>query len=196
MQAETLASAYRLWRRNWRGKCREYTAGALVWQVRNSALFSHGHANYLLFIQLNDCWPVTSWAIVDYFLRPKPAYYAVARELRPFTVGMTRKDKQTFSNDRSAVDFTIESVLEIWGTNSTLLDKAVTLEVTFFDLESNWTEKWEEEVVLAANSSTELYKGHVTGQPIRNKQSDLPKVIIVSARILDGQTILSRYSNW
>lgn len=36
MQAETLASAYRLWRRNWRGKGREYTAGALVWQVRRS----------------------------------------------------------------------------------------------------------------------------------------------------------------
>lgn len=33
MQAETLASAYRLWRRNWRGKGREHTAGALVWQV-------------------------------------------------------------------------------------------------------------------------------------------------------------------
>jgi beta-mannosidase len=41
MQAETLASAYRLWRRNWKGKGREYTAGALVWQI-------------------NDCWPV-SW---------------------------------------------------------------------------------------------------------------------------------------
>lgn len=35
MQAETLASAYRLWRRNWRGKGREHTAGALVWQVSN-----------------------------------------------------------------------------------------------------------------------------------------------------------------
>lgn len=34
MQAETLAAAYRLWRRNWAGKGREYTAGALVWQVR------------------------------------------------------------------------------------------------------------------------------------------------------------------
>ena len=37
MQAETLASAYRLWRRNWKGKGREYTAGALVWQVSSSA---------------------------------------------------------------------------------------------------------------------------------------------------------------
>jgi beta-mannosidase len=36
MQAETLAAAYRLWRRNWKGKGREYTAGALVWQVSAS----------------------------------------------------------------------------------------------------------------------------------------------------------------
>jgi len=177
MQAETLASAYRLWRRNWGGRGREYTAGALVWQI-------------------NDCWPVTSWAIVDYFLRPKPAYFSVARELRPFTVGMTRKDKQTFANDLSAADFTIETVLEIWGTNSTLSDKKVTLEVTSFDLESDWTHKWDQEVVLAANASTEIFKGKVPGQPDRKKQSDIPKVIVVSARLLDGQTILGRYSNW
>ena len=42
MQAETLASAYRLWRRNWKGKGREYTAGALVWQVRLSREHSAG----------------------------------------------------------------------------------------------------------------------------------------------------------
>lgn len=37
MQAETLASAYRLWRRNWKGRGKEYTAGALVWQVSNAS---------------------------------------------------------------------------------------------------------------------------------------------------------------
>jgi beta-mannosidase len=109
---------------------------------------------------------------------------------------MTRQDKQTFANNRSAADFIIEAVLEIWGTNSTLVDKAATLEVTFFDLESDWMDKWQKEVVLVANSSTELYKGHVAGQPVRKKQSDIPKVIIISARILDGQTVLGRYSNW
>lgn len=60
----------RLWRREWRGKGREYTSGALVWQI-------------------NDCWPCVSWAICDYYLRPKPAFYAIARELRPFTVGVS-----------------------------------------------------------------------------------------------------------
>jgi beta-mannosidase len=35
MQAECLAAAYRLWRREWRGRGKESTAGALVWQVRS-----------------------------------------------------------------------------------------------------------------------------------------------------------------
>ena len=36
MQAETLASAYRLWRREWRGPNKEYVGGALAWQARYS----------------------------------------------------------------------------------------------------------------------------------------------------------------
>jgi hypothetical protein len=35
MQAECLGAAYRLWRRNWKGRGREYTAGALVWQIND-----------------------------------------------------------------------------------------------------------------------------------------------------------------
>lgn len=179
MQAETLASAYRLWRRNWQGKGKEYTAGALVWQI-------------------NDCWPVTSWAIADYFLRPKPAYFAIARELRPFTVGMTRKEKQTFTNDRSAAEFTIDTLLEIWGTNSTLDEKTAIIEVTVFDLDSGLSERCQEkEVKLAPNASTELFKGNLPGQPTRLKKSDVPKTLVVSARLLDEhKAVLGRYSNW
>lgn len=178
MQAECLAAAYRLWRRNWKGKGREYTAGALVWQI-------------------NDCWPTTSWAIADYFLRPKPAFYTIARELRPFTVGMTRKEITTYANDLSAASLTIDTLLEIWGTNSTLVEKTLTLQVTSFDLDSDWTESWSKEVVLAPNSATELFKGDLPGQPQRKSQSQVPKAIIVSARLLDEQgQVLGRYSNW
>ena len=140
---------------------------------------------------------MTSWAIVDYFLRPKPAYFTIARELRPFTVGMTRKEKQTFSNERSAANFTIDTFLEIWGTNSTLSNKNAILEVTAFDLDSSWTDRWEINVILALNSSTELYKGKLPGQPERTKKSEVPKTIVVSARLLDeNKTVLGRYSNW
>ncbi|GJE84980.1 glycoside hydrolase family 2 protein [Phanerochaete sordida] len=178
MQAETLASAYRLWRRNWKGKGREYTAGALVWQI-------------------NDCWPVTSWAIVDYFLRPKPAYFTIKRELRPYTVGMARKDVTTHPDALSAARVAIEARLEVWATNSTLAEKSVTLEVAAFDLHSDWTERWTRDVVLAPNAATELWAGPVPGQPTRTKLNDAPRTIVVSARLLDAAgAVLARYANW
>jgi hypothetical protein len=59
-------------------------------------------------LTVNDCWPTTSWAIVDYFMRPKPAFFAIARELRPFTVGMARKDVKTLDNPSSDAYFKIE----------------------------------------------------------------------------------------
>jgi beta-mannosidase len=180
MQAEALATAYRLWRRNWKGHGRELTSGALVWQ-------------------LNDCWPVTSWAIVDYFLRPKPAYFAIARELQTYTVGMTRKTEKIFANPKTAAFFVIDTTLEIWGTNKTLEDKFVTLDITCFDLEGvGWTYKWEQDAVLAANASTEIFQGPLPGQPTRIKESQIPKPIIVSARLSDKSTgtLLARNVNW
>ena len=141
---------------------------------------------------------MTSWAIVDYFLRPKPAYFAIKRELRPYTVGMTRKEKKTYADALSAAFFTIETVLEVWGTNSTREPKRATLELTAFDLGSDWRERvLAQPVVLAPNAATELWEGALPGQPVRTKASDVPRTIVVSARLLDADgTVLGRYSNW
>ena len=140
---------------------------------------------------------MTSWAIVDYFLRPKPAYFAIKRELRPYTVGMTRKERRTYPDALSAARFTVESVLEVWGTNSTLQEKRATLALAAFDLHSDWREAWTRDVVLAPNASTELWAGAVPGQPPRTKESEVPKTIVVSARLLDEDgAVLGRYSNW
>ncbi|KAL1937730.1 hypothetical protein VTO73DRAFT_12883 [Trametes versicolor] len=178
MQAETLAAAYRLWRRNWKGRGREYTAGALVWQI-------------------NDCWPVTSWAIVDYFLRPKPAYFAIKRELRTHTVGVTRTERKTSPDARSAATFTIETVLAVWGTNSAREPRKATLEVTAFDLHSDWTERFTREAVLAPNAATELWEGALPGVPVRTSLSEVPRTVVVSARLLDVDgSVLARTSNW
>jgi beta-mannosidase len=40
------------------------TSGCLIWQ-------------------LNDCWPVISWSLIDYGLNPKAAYYSVKRACQP-----------------------------------------------------------------------------------------------------------------
>jgi len=141
---------------------------------------------------------VTSWSIVDYFLRPKPAYFAIARELRPYTVGMTRRDNKEYADERTSARFTITSRLEMWGTNSTLEPKRCTLQVTSFDLERpDWRDQWETDVSLAPNASTELWRGLVPGQPARTRESEVPKTIVVSARLLDEhRAVLGRHSNW
>ena len=40
------------------------TSGALIWQI-------------------NDCWPVISWSLVDYYKRPKASYYYARRFFAP-----------------------------------------------------------------------------------------------------------------
>lgn len=121
----------------------------------------------------------SSWAIVDYFLRPKPAYFTIARELRPYTVGVTRKEVKTPTSPISAAFFTIDTVIEVWGTNS------------------EWRERRSEEVVLKANASTEIMKGGLPGQEQRTKLSEKPKPIVLALRLIDGDgTVLARYANW
>jgi len=110
---------------------------------------------------------------------------------------MTRKEKQTFDSDETAANFKIETVLEIWGTNSTLEEKRAKLELTAFDLHSDWIESWSKDVVLAPNVSTELFRGEAPGLPVRTKRSEVPRTIILSSRLLgDNDEVLGRYSNW
>jgi beta-mannosidase len=58
LQAECVRTGVEYWRRN---RC---TSGALYWQ-------------------LNDCWPVASWASLDYFGRWKALHYAARRFYAP-----------------------------------------------------------------------------------------------------------------
>ena len=44
-------------------------------QYRREKWFSSG----LIYWMLNDCWPANGWAIIDYYARPKAAWYAMRR---------------------------------------------------------------------------------------------------------------------
>ncbi|RLI25695.1 glycoside hydrolase family 2 protein [Candidatus Bathyarchaeota archaeon] len=57
-QGEALKTAVQ----HWRSRMFK-TSGCLIWQ-------------------LNDCWPVISWSLIDYGLNPKPAYYFVKRAFK------------------------------------------------------------------------------------------------------------------
>ncbi len=80
VQADALKCAAEHWRRR---KFR--TAGSLFWQ-------------------LNDCWPVSSWSIIDSALRPKAAYFAAKRFFNPLSLSFKK----------------VSSGIECWVTNDRL----------------------------------------------------------------------------
>ncbi|WP_420593825.1 beta-mannosidase [Deinococcus sp.] len=120
MQAEALACAYRGWRRRWGEVGRRAVSGALVWQ-------------------LNDCWPVTSWAVIDSSGQPKPAYYAVKRVLSRLSVGLTLTDNGA----------------QVWAVNGTQTRQTLTLELRTLNLSGLPVVSETRPVTLAANAVTE-----------------------------------------
>src|SRR6185436_2011052 len=153
IQAESLASAYRGWRRRWGGPGRYAVAGALVWQ-------------------LEDCWPVTSWAIVDYALRVKPAYFVVRREMAPVSVGLARTANGA----------------EVWAVNSSLTAKEVELNLRAWTFSGEQVAGDRRKVTLLPNQATEL-DGFNVKAPAEG--------VVVSARLLDPEgTVIARAALW
>src|SRR5258708_11693673 len=112
---------------------------------------------------------------------------------------MTRKEIKSFPDELSAAKFTIETLLDIWATNATLEEKEVMLEVKVFTLELDedcLKETWTELVVLPPNSSTELWRVKLPGQPQRTRYSEVPKPLVASARLLHQEAALARSCNW
>ena len=177
MQAECLASAYRLWKRQWKGPGREYCAGALVWQI-------------------NDCWPVTSWAIVDYYMRPKMAYFTVKREMAPISIGITRREHKHPRDKYTRVHVETTHQIEIWGSNLMLEDLTVDCVVKAWDVETGketFSKTVAAGLLLPENRSTEIVALNV---PVTKANAgEEARTVVTAYLIRDGKQI-ARYVNW
>ncbi|KAF1811736.1 putative beta-mannosidase [Eremomyces bilateralis CBS 781.70] len=165
-QAEALMFGYRGWRQQW-GKKR-FCGGALVWQ-------------------LNDCWPVTSWSIGDYFVRMKPAYYAMRRVLAPIAVAVKRAH-----HDWSVVHArpAKTSDYELWVASSLPNATAATVELRFISIATGKDIKPAvvKEVEVVPNGTTDILTGTI------DNTEEEPHVLAARIRI-DGQ-IVSRDVDW
>jgi len=178
MQAECVSTAYRSFKRNWKGPGNEECAGALVWQ-------------------LNDCWPGTSWAVIDYALRPKLAYYAVKRELQSLTIGLQRTvekipaDKYTRAYIRTVLNF------EMWAVNLSLETHDVHVTIYSFDLITNTrtlVTGQAEITQLLPNRSTELTIFEIPGL---SEDSDKANQTVIATYLHDTSgKQLARAVNW
>lgn len=139
---------------------------------------------------MNDVWPCTSWAIVDYYVRPKPSYFSIKQSMAPIAVGMKREKVKKFSAPNSAIFTEIEHV-DIWACNSLVEAREAMLVVEAFELLSGQRiYVKQEEVTVKANQATELAKVDV---PVF--KADPSAAVIVSAKLVDPQSqeTLSRF---
>lgn len=106
VQAEAVAAAFEGWRIGWRDEGKRYIGGALVWQ-------------------LNDCYPVISWALVDYFLRPKPAYYRAKRALAPLALILQAEGRKVtcWAVNTRLQPVTADLTLDCWSLEGALLSQ-------------------------------------------------------------------------
>ena len=74
------------------------------------------HCSGTLFWQLNDCWPGSSWSVIDYYGFGKAGYYCARRAYAPVLASFKSLD---------------DGGLELWVTNDSLRDVTDTAEVCF-----------------------------------------------------------------
>lgn len=150
LQAEALGAAFRLYRRRWGTPDHRAVAGALVWQ-------------------LNDCWPVTSWALIDDQALPKAAYYAVKRALQPVTLEMA----------------TIDDRVQLWVVNGLVNPIEATL------LLSGWSTSgeslWEKAFVVMVRPNA------VASLPFASSNYSAP---ILSGRLMMDGRLIARTALW
>lgn len=75
----------------------------------------------------NDCWPTGNWSIIDYSLRPKPAYYALKRACAPrLPIVVSRQERVEFFFDNESCDaFEVKGRLGLMKLDGTVVREQV-----------------------------------------------------------------------
>ncbi|MCL4508659.1 MAG: glycoside hydrolase family 2 protein [Chloroflexi bacterium] len=149
VQSEALRAAIRGWRARWEGPHAYAVAGALVWQ-------------------LNDCWPVISWSLVDSLLCPKPAYYTVRRSLAARLVTLLRAG----------------SLVHIWICNASYEEIIGRVELSAWTLDGQRLRTQEIPVAVGPNRS--------------NRVGEIDDIAggVWGARLLVDDAVVARDSAW
>lgn len=145
VQAEAMRYAYQDFRRRWQQPGARAVGGALVWQF-------------------NDCWPVTSWAVIDSAGVVKPAWHTIRRALAPCALAVRATAGQAV----------------ICLMNSTTEAVAARLELAVYGLTGACYVATQHDGEAAANASTTL------SLPLPH----FTEPVIVAVRwVADGQTL-------
>lgn len=143
-----------------------YMSQVLQAEAMKMAIHAHrrrkGFCMGTLYWQINDCWPVASWAGMDYNGRWKATHYYA---------------KRSFSDVLVSIDGTSEDSLAIYAVSDLLQPIQGSLQVTLTDFDGKLLHESSYPVSASANSSTELL---VLGKEELLQGADT-KAVVVSA---------------
>ena len=122
LQAEAIRYGVEHFRRN-RGRC----MGTVYWQ-------------------LNDCWPVASWASIDYYGRWKALHYFAKRFFAPVMVSCEEEGLLTQSLNVNAEPFDVKKSIKLNVTNETMEKKSGLVSWQLRDASGNIIKEKEENI--------------------------------------------------
>ncbi|MBB5325745.1 beta-mannosidase [Anoxybacillus tepidamans] len=149
-QAEGLKYGIEHYRRN-----KPFTSGALIWQ-------------------LNDCWPGTSWSMIDYELLPKASYYYARKFFAPVTV---------------TIDHDPGKPIHIWGINDKLWKIEDSLVVEVFHVEGKQLFSKQYDFVIEPNQVKHI-ASFSEKKVLRGAK---PETVVLRLRSLNGRFLDNIY---
>ncbi len=132
-----------------------------------------GRCNGALYWQFNDCWPVCSWASVDYYGNYKALQYGARHFNRPLTISFEDK-----GNDLNA--HLINDLRE---------DKTVKVRISIFDFEKGIVSFDEKKLTVKALTNEKVFRKDLS---ILRKAYDVKKTGLLLSLIEDGEETVRR----
>ncbi|OTB13536.1 glycoside hydrolase family 2 protein [Daldinia sp. EC12] len=185
VQAETMHFAYKTWRREWGKPGARKCGGVLVWQ-------------------LNDCWPTMSWAVVDYYLVKKPAFYAIADALKPLAVGVSRVYHEWTAGHADPTLPAQDTKFDLWVVSNR--QETVQLEITvrFISVRTGrdvCPPLKLDTVSAQRNSTTEVLQDHVipaVSSQLTDQPFDLTKYdpYVIHAVVKEDDRVIATDNTW
>lgn len=134
LQADAIRYGVEHFRRN-RGRC----MGAIYWQ-------------------LNDCWPVVSWASIDYCGRLKALQYYAKRFFAPLMLSCQEEGMMSQEADMNREHFVFEKSIRLNVANETRQAEQLRVRWALRNADASVLSQWEEEVNVPALTSVWLDK--------------------------------------
>ncbi len=134
LQADAIRYGVEHFRRN-RGRC----MGAIYWQ-------------------LNDCWPVASWASIDYCGRFKALHYHAKRFFAPLMLSCEEQGALTAGRDLVRQNYDFEKSIRLNVANETMADEDVIVRWYLRNADASIIAKGDETLHVSALSSSWMDK--------------------------------------